>query len=183
MYPFIRLGLAMRRARRQPKIGLLDLSEVQQRVGPFDIDVWMELNNGRTLTLYDLARLPHITRTGALKTIYDAGMYATVAGVSVRYRARVRPFTKVAIRTRFTGWDDRFLYIEQSMWQGEVCANHMLLRQAFARRGQGLVPPAKVAELCGFDPVSPPLPDWVQNWIAAEATRPWPPQMVAPSQG
>ena len=40
---------------------------------------------------------------------------------------------------------------------------------------KGIVPPAQVVRAMGQDIVSPPLPDWVQAWIAAEGARPWPP--------
>jgi hypothetical protein len=40
---------------------------------------------------------------------------------------------------------------------------------------KGIVAPAELLRAMGADPASPPLPDWVQAWIAADATRPWPP--------
>jgi hypothetical protein len=38
-----------------------------------------------------------------------------------------------------------------------------------------MVPPAEMAVAMGESAESPALPDWVQAWIAADATRPWPP--------
>ena len=52
----------------------------------------------------------------------------------------------------------------------------MHARSAFTS-AQGIVAPATVIAALGQDPVSPPLPDWVQHWIAADAHRPWPPQI------
>ena len=179
MYPFVRSFIRNIASARQPRIGFLDTSNTSLWVGPFDIDPWIELNNGRTLTLYDLGRLPHYQRVGVRRTIEKAGMYFTVAGVSVRYRARIRPFTKVDMHTRILGWDARFFYVDQSLWQDDVCANHMLLRQAIARRDKGIVPPHEVARVIGIDPASPELPEWVNSWIDAEATRPWPPDVSA----
>ena len=50
------------------------------------------------------------------------------------------------------------------------------LRQRPAIVGRaGIVPPAELAKAAGVSTVSPDLPDWVKAWIAAEATRPWPP--------
>jgi hypothetical protein len=66
------------------------------------------------------------------------------------------------------------LYIEQSFWRGEECTAHMLVRSAFISKG-GMIPPAQVLTALGADLVSPSLPEWVQNWIAADAGRPWPP--------
>ena len=35
----------------------------------------------------------------------------------------------------------------------------------------------KVLEALGQPADSPPLPDWVQAWIAGDAGRPWPPEL------
>ena len=58
------------------------------------------------------------------------GWGITVAGNSVRYRRRIRMFERFAMVSRLTGWDRRFFYMEQSIWKGAECANHMLLRAA-----------------------------------------------------
>ncbi|MFT5650643.1 MAG: hypothetical protein ACI9TZ_002129, partial [Yoonia sp.] len=41
----------------------------------------------------------------------------------------------------------------------------------------GIVEPSRIIAAMGQDITSPTLPDWVQNWIDADATRPWPPQL------
>jgi len=51
----------------------------------------------------------------------------------------------------------------------------MLLRSAVVSKG-GMVPMAQVLPALGVTEASPPLPDWVQSWIAADAARTWPPQ-------
>ena len=128
MYPYFRAFVRGIVANRKPKIGFLETTSTKIWIGPLDIDPWMELNNGRTLTLYDLGRIPHFQQTGTTKPILKAGMYLTVAGVSVRYRGRIRPFTTAQMQTRVLGWDNRFVYVEQSLWQNGECANQMLLR-------------------------------------------------------
>jgi hypothetical protein len=40
----------------------------------------------------------------------------------------------------------------------------------------GIVPPAKVLAAIGKeDAESPEMPDWINAWCQADATRPWPP--------
>lgn len=46
----------------------------------------MELNNGRTLTLYDLGRVPLGIRTGLAATVQRMGWGMAIAGNSTRYR-------------------------------------------------------------------------------------------------
>ncbi len=174
MYPFFRMTLE---AIKQRNAGPLDIGETHvshHLCWPWDIDPWLELNNGRTLTLYDLGRIPMAKRLGLAGVARQKGWGMAVAGVSVRYRRRVRTFQRVEMRSRVIGWDRRFFYLEQSMWRGQECLNHMLLRSAVTG-ANGIVPPLDVAAAMGRDTESPALPDWVQVWIDADAQRPWPP--------
>ncbi|WP_431301036.1 acyl-CoA thioesterase [Tabrizicola sp. BL-A-41-H6] len=174
MYPFLRMAKELVRARKLPPLGLLDSHVSHHRCWPWDLDPWMELNNGRTLTLFDLGRLPLGRRTGLDRVLTAKRWGLTVAGSSVRYRRRVTAFTALTMHTRCIGWDARFLYMEQSMWKGEECTSHVLIRSAIVSKA-GMVPPAEMARAMGHSGDSPALPAWVQAWIKADAVRPWPP--------
>lgn len=175
MYPFLRLGWQFFRHRNDPPLGLFDTHESRHVCWPWDLDPWWELNNGRTLTLYDLGRLPLGKRAGLLRALKQNRWGLTVAGSSTRYRRRVRAFEAITMRSRAVGWDARFFYIEQAMFKrdGEA-ASHVLIRSAVTGR-DGIVPPQRLAEALGHDGPPPPLPDWVIAWAEADATRPWPP--------
>ena len=55
-----------------------------------------------------------------------------MAGANVRYRKRLRAFERIRMQTRTVCWDERFLYIEQSMWNTKKeCAGHIVYRAAF----------------------------------------------------
>jgi acyl-CoA thioesterase FadM len=174
MYPMLRFAKEMLKFRHAPRIGLLDAHVSTHRCWPWDLDPWIELNNGRTLTLYDLGRLPMALRTGVIDIMRENRWGITVAGNSVRYRRRIRGFQRFTMVSRTLGWDARFLYMEQSMWREGECCNHMLLRGAITS-AQGMVPPARLIQAAGRAAESPALPDWVTAWIAADAQRPWPP--------
>jgi acyl-CoA thioesterase FadM len=174
MYPFLRLARGLQRARRLPALPVTGTHVSHHICWPWDLDPWVELNNGRTLTLYDLGRIPLGVRTGLSATVRAQGWGITVAGSTVRYRRRVRAFDRLEMRSRCLGWDARFFYMEQSMWKGADCTSHMLLRSAVVGES-GIVPPALVLRAMGQGEDSPPLPGWVTAWIAAEAERPWPP--------
>ncbi|MEM9583902.1 MAG: acyl-CoA thioesterase [Pseudomonadota bacterium] len=175
MYPIVRLIKEFIKFRNAPKLGLTDTHVSQHICWPWDLDFYMELNNGRTLTIYDLSRIPLAGRMGLIKVLRDKGWGLAVAGASVRYRRRVRAFQRIEIRSRCVCWDTRFVYLEQSMWLGDVCASHILIRSAVTDEG-GIVPPSEIAKAMGVDPVSPPIPQWIAAWIAAEEERPWPPE-------
>ena len=135
----------------------------------------MELNNGRTLTLYDLGRLVMFQRLGLVEGMRARGWVGTVAGASVRYRRRVQMFQRVEMRSRVIGWDAKFLYVEQGMFRAEDgdCTSHILLRTAVTDRKR-MIPAAEAAEALGFGE-TPALPDWVSRWSDADDHRPWPP--------
>jgi len=174
MYPFVRMVKEMWKYRKAGQIGLTDPHVSSHICWPWDLDIWMELNNGRTLTLYDLGRIPMAMRTGLVPAMKQNRWSITVAGNTVRYRRRVRAFQRIEMVSRLIGWDARFFYMEQSMWRHGDCTSHMLLRSAFTDRN-GIVPTEKVAAAMGHAEPSPELPEWVRAWIEADAKRPWPP--------
>ncbi|NUB44868.1 acyl-CoA thioesterase [Fertoebacter nigrum] len=174
MYPYARMFKEIWKFRNAPPLPILGTHVSHHICWPQDIDPWRELNNGRTLTLYDLGRIPLGQRTGLHAVTKANGWGIAVAGNSTRYRRRVRLFDRIEMHSRCIGWDQRFLYMEQSMWKGAECTSHMLLRSAVTS-GAGIVPPERVLAAMGQPVQSPVLPDWVQAWIAGDAGRPWPP--------
>lgn len=176
MYPYIRMFKEVWKFRNAPRLGLLGTHVSHHICWPQDIDPWRELNNGRTLTLYDLGRIPLVMRVGLAPAVRAHGWGLTVAGSSIRYRRRVRLFDRVEMRSRCIGWDGRFLYMDQSMWKAGECTSQALLRTAVTSKS-GIVDPALVAQSLGHSGQSPELAPWVQAWIAGEGERPWPPEI------
>lgn len=174
MYPVLRMIKEFWVNRNASDLPMTGLHISRHICWPWDLDMWMELNNGRTLTLYDLGRMPLAKRSGLIRVLRANKWGLTMAGVSVRYRRKVRMFDRFEMRSQAVGWDEKFVYLEQSMWRNGECLNHALYRSAVTSPN-GIVAPIKVAEAMGENPQSPPLAPWIKAWIAAEAERPWPP--------
>lgn len=177
MYPFLRLAKEFVVHRNAPKLGPFETHHSTHLCWPWDIDLWLEMNNGRVLTLYDLGRLVLAQRVGLFPVLKREKWLLTIAGSVVRYRKRVRIFDRVEMRSRMIGWDDKFVYLEHSMWHRGDCTSHLVVRMAFTD-SRGLVRMNRVSAVIGLPP-SPELPDWVRTWIAAEDARPWPPMQDA----
>ncbi|WP_425044487.1 acyl-CoA thioesterase [Primorskyibacter sp. S87] len=176
MFPIVRLVKDLFVASRMAPLDLTETHISTHICWPWDLDLWMELNNGRAMTLYDLGRTMNAQRVGLIRAISKRRWGMTMAGSTVRFRRRIRGFERFEMRSRALCWDDRFIYLEQSMWkQNGECASHILFRAAITDKN-GIVAPTEVLAAMGrADTPSPAMPDWVAAWCAADATRPWPP--------
>ncbi|MFD2175559.1 acyl-CoA thioesterase [Rhodobacter lacus] len=177
MYPIIRMVKAIV-ASRGKRRDILEPISTWHRAWPWDIDPWKDLNNGRIVTLFDLGRIALAAQTGLTATLMKNRWGIVVAGNTTRYRKRITMFQRFEMRTRCLGWDQRFVYMEQSMWRKDACCNHILIRGAITSKA-GIVAPQQVVEAMGHRGESPALPAWVQAWIAADHERPWPPETPA----
>ncbi len=176
MYPAIRLIAQLIKHRNAPPLPVTGTHVSRHMCLPWDIDLWLELNNGRTLTLYDLGRTTTAQRVGLIKVLRRNRWGLTMAGASVRYRRRIRTFETIEMRSALAWWDDRFFYVEQSMWKKSGdCANHIVYRAAVTGK-DGIVTPQLVIDQIDADTVKPHAPDWITAWIEAESKRPWPPK-------
>ncbi len=72
MYPFIRMGWQIFKHRNDPPLPPGGVHESSHYCLPWDLDLWRELNNGRTLTLYDLGRIPLAKRIGLIPALRRA---------------------------------------------------------------------------------------------------------------
>ncbi len=133
-----------------------------------------ELNNGRTLTIYDLGRLPMARRAGFLPVLGNNNWGMAMAGATVRYRRRVTAFQRIEMRSGILGRDARFIYLHQTMWRKGQALSSIIYRVAVTG-DNGIVPTQKVAKALGYPDWKPKMPDWVEGWIAAEDSREWPP--------
>jgi len=141
---------------------------------PWDLDLFMEMNNGRILTLYDLGRFDLSIRTGLAKQLKKNNWGLAVAGSSVRYRRRIRLFDKVTMRTQVAGFEGRWVYITQSMWVKGEATSSILLRTGVTSQGK-VIDSDKIRKAMQMEHWEPVIPDWVQSWIEADDKRPWPP--------
>jgi len=175
MYPIIRVIKEVLKAKRMPPLHPLGSHVSHHRCWPQDIDQYMEMNNGRILTMLDLGRTGLAQRVGLLDALRKNNWGLTMAGASIRYRKRIRPFVKFRIVSKAVGWSERFFYLEHTIWIGDQCAVQALFRAAVTDKN-GIVNPARVFAAVGLHQPSPEKPAWVQAWIDADNSRPWPPE-------
>ncbi len=113
MYPFFRYAKSITKAvianKKDDQLDLADTSEIEIRCSLTDIDNFLEMNNGRVLTLFDLGRTDFAIRTGLGKQLLHKRWGLVVAGSTVQYRKRIRAFDKVTIKTHVAAIDERWI--------------------------------------------------------------------------
>jgi len=175
MYPFFRMAVALLRAKCQKKLTNLDeIYYSYHRIMPWDLDIFGELNNGITLSILDLNRLPYGLRVGLTHALAKHKLSMTMAGVSVRYQKRLLAFMRVEISCVAEGRDDKFFYLTQTIRHKGVVTTQALYRVAIIDN-KGLIDPEILLDHMGYAKWRPRLKPWIENWIKAEKTRPWPP--------
>ena len=179
MYPVFRLLKASVHALASSKISFDTISEITMRCHPWDLDFFMEMNNGRILTLYDLGRMDLAIRSGIQQRLKQHKWGMVVAGSTVRYRKRIRIFDRITMRTQLMGFDQRWIYISQSMWVHGQAASSVLLRTGITAQGK-TIPTKEVLAALQLESWQPKPDPWLQSWIQSEAQRPWPPEQTSP---
>lgn len=179
MYPFIRYASTIVRAALQVKKGntltFKDTSEIHFRCRLSDIDNFLEMNNGRVFTLYDMGRTDFAVRSGLGRQLLKQRWGLVVAGSTIQYRRRIRAFEKVTMKTKIVAFDERWIYIEQSMWVKDKPCSSALLRTGVTKGGKVIETARILAALDQSDWELPPT-GYVEEWIVSDAERPWPPQ-------
>ena len=178
MYPYLRYTKAIIDAvvanKKGKSLNFTQVSEVTIRCSLTDIDPMIEMNNGRVLTVYDIGRTDFIIRTGLGKQLLKHRWGMVVAGSTIQYRKRIRLFDKVTIKTQLVGIDERWLYLEHSMWvKGKPCSS-VLLRTGVTEGGK-VIETARVLEALGQAEWSKPTEPWIQAWIEGDKEHRWPP--------
>ena len=179
MYPFLRLAKTIVKSsidfKQGDTLNLTDTSEYHFKARLNDIDNFLEMNNGRIFTLFDLGRTDFAIRTGLGKKLIQNRWGLVVAGSSIQYRKRIRAFDDVIMKTKLCAVDERWFYIEQTMWVKGKCTCHALLRTAVTdfKSGKAL-PTEPVLNSLGYTGINLPPDEWVQAWIQADKLRPYP---------
>ncbi|MGO3361913.1 MAG: acyl-CoA thioesterase [Corynebacterium sp.] len=172
---YLRLILTVLRSRRLPALAPWDTVATPLRVLPNDLDTLGHMNNGRYLTMMDLARTELMMRSGLYARSEELGYYLVVAGQTINYRRSLMPWQKFEIRTRMLSGDARAVFVEQAFVnRGTVCA-HAVVRLRVLKKKGGTVSDEEMAALLtpkdgagdGVQDAASDVPDWIPAWNAA----------------
>ena len=149
-----------------------EVSRSRFRVWPTDLDVLGHMNNGKYLSIMDVARFDLIQRNGVMDVFKRENWYPVVVGQTISYRKSLNPWKRFWIESRIIGFDEQAVYMEQRFVRRpdgrtpEIYAR-AIVRARILRRGGGVVPIDEVIEKSGADRASFSLPEEVLAWGAS----------------
>jgi len=174
MYPVTRLLTVLIKSAASESLAPNAICETTFRCRPWDLDLFLEMNNGRILTLYDLGRFDLAIRTGLAQILVRRRWGLVVAGSSIRYRKQVKIFDKVTMHSQVVGLEGRWIYVAQSMWVRGEPTSTVLLRTGVISRGK-IISIDELLDAMQVENWVPEVPAWVTAWSASDDMRPWPP--------
>ena len=161
MYPYLRLFRVVIQSGLQKKKNLLyEESTINLRVLPQDIDPFMELNNGRYVTLLDLGRFGYGANVKISKFLKANKWSLTIVGTYNEYRYRLRLFQKFILKTKIFGYDEKWFYFFQKAERNNKTHMASVVKFAFTSKN-GIVLPKEVIKAMGEDYDPNKLPNWI----------------------
>ncbi|MBB4041848.1 acyl-CoA thioesterase FadM [Microvirga flocculans] len=112
-----------------------DVSRLNFRVWPHDLDTSMHMNNGRYWTLMDLGRTDIMLRSGLWRAILRHGWVPVVGAGQIRFRRELRPFRAFTLETRILTWSDSHVVMEHRLVSESKDGSPILNAIALVRAG------------------------------------------------
>lgn len=153
--------------RFKPAMQLTDVLERQTRVLPSDLDLNGHMNNGRYLTLVDLAILETFLRSGVLIKALRNGWRPMLGGSIISYRRGLKPFARYTLRFELQSWDERWNYFRfEFLGEGRTLAAGYVKGAMVSRNGW--VANTQADQLFGVARQPSIHHDAVRQWIDSE---------------
>jgi acyl-CoA thioesterase FadM len=118
-------------------------SRLALRTLPNDLDLNLNMNNGRYLTICDLNRVDLFIRTGLLKIMVRKNWTPMIADHTMTYKKPLKMFERFDVSLTVTHWDEKFFYMTHTFTAGDRIAADGTSK-AVIRSRDGVVNPADV---------------------------------------
>ena len=164
MYPLLRLIRVVIKSQFQEKLPFDTefTDSVNLIVLPQDIDPFMELNNGRYVTLLDLGRFAYGGRINMGTFLKKNKWSLTIVGTYNEYRYRLKLFRKFQLKSKIIGYDEKWFYFFQKAERNGKTHMASVVKFAFTSK-KGLVLPYEVVPKMDLKYNPNELPEWVNE--------------------
>lgn len=133
------------------------------RVGLRDIDFNMHINNARYMVFMERARWDHPVQTNTWNVMLKDKLNFIVAGIEMGYIREIRLGKRFDVETRYIGWDEKYIYLEQRfVVDGKIHA-YGLVKAVFLQQGKR-ANPGEVADILGVHQANDVLPEHLVLW-------------------
>ena len=164
MYPLLRLIRVVVKSQFKEKLSFDNdyTDSINLIVLPQDIDPFMELNNGRYVTLLDLGRFSLGAKVNMVSFLKRNNWSLTIIGTYNEYRYRLRLFQRFILKTKIIGYDEKWFYFFQKVERNEKTHMASIVKFAYTSK-KGLVSTKEVITAMDieYDPNS--LPSWIKE--------------------
>lgn len=160
----IRLIYLLIASRFRSKLGVLDRCVTPFRTNLLDLDVLMHMNNGRYLSIQDLARVDLMTRNGVLKIVNAKGWYPVVVSETIQFRRSLKLFEKFVIEAQVVGWTDKDFVLEHVFKKGDQIVAYGYVMARFLSKKGGAPNMDEVLQAVGVNEKRE-LPERVKPWV------------------
>lgn len=151
----------------KPSVGVLDVTSLEFRVLPNDLDVNLHMNNGRYATIMDLGRVNLMQRVGLSRPVILNNWLPLISGLKIQFLRPLKLFQKYSLQTRLAYWDEKWFYIEQVFRSNDKDIARGMVR-AQIRRGKEAVPVAEIMNTLDYNSMPPELPEDLRVWLKYE---------------
>lgn len=156
------------RARRRPPLSIWDSASLPMRALPTDVDIAGHVNNGQYFGLFDLGRFDLMARSGVMRAVRRRGWLPVVQAEQIAFRRSVEFGQKFSVDTRFLGFDERAMWLEQRIVvDGEVYVRGYICARLRGKDGAPVTNEdiRDAIRSLGHDPDGGPgVPEWLHEW-------------------
>lgn len=164
MYLYFRfLKIALFSRFRKP-CDFFDESTVSFITWPTDLDVFCHMNNGRYLTLLDLARFDCLIRSGLTTILRQKKCFPVVTAETIQFKKSLKLFNRFTVKTKLLGWDEKSFYIEHIFVSKQKVCAVAIIRGQIVKTAGGTLSPLEFLSFAGHTDPSPELPEWILHW-------------------
>jgi len=133
------------------------------RVGLRDIDFNLHINNSRYMVFMERARWDHPVQTDTWDLMLKEKLNFIVAGIEMGYIREIRFGKQFEVETRYLGWDEKYVYLEQRFIAGGKIHAYGLVKAVFLQKGK-LAKPSAVANILEIKTAYEALPEHMELW-------------------
>ncbi len=152
-----------------------DVSQLNLRVWPNDLDTSLHMNNGRYLTLMDLGRMDWTARCGLLKIVLKNKWVPVATTATARFVREMRCWQKFRLESRIVGWLDTQLFFEHRFVfdggkrDGQLAAVALIKAGIYDHAGRRFITIDELFALTGLGGEQPSMRDDITAFLEAES--------------